>query len=139
LTAVQRFRHDPKGGSVYVTDLSSAPKRETDGLVSHILLEEGDAPGGELSVTWVDVEPGSEQKAHSHGPQQVYVITRGQGRMRVGEDERDVSEGQMVFIPPNEEHGIVNTGETTLTYVSAATPAFPVTDLYDAGQLSLSP
>jgi hypothetical protein len=26
-----------------------------------------------------------------------------------------------------------------LTYVSAATPAFPVTDLYDAGQLSLSP
>jgi mannose-6-phosphate isomerase-like protein (cupin superfamily) len=139
LTRVQRFRQDLKGGSVYVTDLSSAPKREIDGLVSHILLEEGDAPGGELSVTWVDVEPGSQQKPHSHGPQQVYVITRGQGRMRVGEDERDVHEGQMVFIPPNAEHGIVNTGEQTLTYVSAATPAFPVTDLYDAGQLSFSP
>jgi mannose-6-phosphate isomerase-like protein (cupin superfamily) len=59
--------------------------------------------------------------------------------MRVGEEERDVQEGHMVFIPPNTEHGIVNTGEGTLTYVSAATPAFPVTDLYDAGQLSLSP
>ena len=67
------------------------------------------------------------------------MITRGQGRMRVGEDERDVREGQMVFIPSNVEHGIVNTGDQTLTYVSAATPAFPVTDLYDAGQLSLSP
>jgi mannose-6-phosphate isomerase-like protein (cupin superfamily) len=139
LTGVQRFLQDPKGGTVYVTDLSSAPKREIDGLVSHILLEEGDAPGGELSVTWVDVEPGSEQKPHSHDPQQVYVITRGEGRMKVGDDEREVREGQMVFIPPNAEHGIVNTGEGRLTYVSAATPAFPVTDLYDAGQLSLSP
>ena len=124
---------------MYASDLSSAPTREIDGLVSHILLEEGDAPGGELSVTWVDVEPGSEQKPHSHGPQQVYVITRGQGRMRVGDEEHDVREGHMVFIPPNTEHGIVNTGEGALTYVSAATPAFPVTDLYDAGQLSPSP
>ncbi len=124
---------------MYVSDRSSAPKRELDGLSSHILLEEGDAPGGELSITWVDVEPGGEQKPHSHGPQQVYVITRGTGRMKVGADERDVTEGQLVFIPPETEHGIVNTGEGTLTYISAATPAFPVTDLYDAGQLSLSP
>ena len=124
---------------MYVKDLSSATKREVDGLVSHILLEEGDAPGGELSVTWVDVEPGSEQKPHSHGPQQVYVIIRGTGRMKVGDDERDVGAGHMVFIPPNTEHGIVNTGDEVLTYVSAATPAFPVTELYDAGQLSLSP
>jgi mannose-6-phosphate isomerase-like protein (cupin superfamily) len=124
---------------VYVSDLSTAPKRELEGLVSHILLEEGDAPGGELSITWVEVEPGGEQKPHSHVPQQVYVITRGIGRMRVGDEERDVREGQMVFIPPETEHGIVNTGETVLTYVSAATPAFPVTDLYDAGQLSLPP
>jgi mannose-6-phosphate isomerase-like protein (cupin superfamily) len=125
--------------TMYVSDISTAPKRELDGLVSHILLEEGDAPGGELSITWVDVEPGGEQKPHSHGPQQVYVITRGSGRMKVGDKEREVREGQMVFIPPETEHGIVNTGEGVLTYVSAATPAFPVTDLYDAGQLSLSP
>jgi mannose-6-phosphate isomerase-like protein (cupin superfamily) len=45
----------------------------------------------------------------------------------------------MVFIPPETEHGIVNTGDEVLTYISAATPAFPVTELYDAGQISLSP
>jgi quercetin dioxygenase-like cupin family protein len=124
---------------MYATDLNSAPKRELEGLVSHILLEEGDAPGGELSVTWVDVEPGNRQPPHSHPPQQVYVITRGSGTMQVGGEEREVSAGHMVFIPPGTEHGIVNTGEETLTYISAATPAFPVTDMYDAGQLSLSP
>ena len=124
---------------MYVKDLGDAPTRELDGLVSHILLEEGDAPGGEMSITWVDVEPGSEQPQHRHDPQQVYVITRGSGRMKVGEEERDVSAGSMVFIPSNTEHGIVNTGDETLTYVSAATPEFPVTQLYDAGQISLSP
>jgi mannose-6-phosphate isomerase-like protein (cupin superfamily) len=124
---------------MYVNDLSSAPKRELEGLVSHVLLEKGDAPGGELSITWVDVEPGAQQPPHSHDPQQVYVITRGSGRMKVGEDERDVTVGHLVFIPPDIEHGIVNTGDEVLTYVSAATPAFPVTELYDAGQISLSP
>jgi quercetin dioxygenase-like cupin family protein len=124
---------------MYVKDLSSAPKRELEGLVSHILLEEGDAPGGELSITWVDVEPGGRQPPHSHSPQQVYVVTRGSGRMRVGEDEREVTAGHLVFIPPDTEHGIVNTGDEVLTYISAATPAFPVTELYDAGQISLSP
>jgi mannose-6-phosphate isomerase-like protein (cupin superfamily) len=59
--------------------------------------------------------------------------------MRVGDEEREVREGHLVFIPPETKHGIVNTGEEVLSYVSAATPAFPVTDLYDAGQLSLSP
>lgn len=124
---------------MYTTDLSKAPKRELEGLVSHILLEEGDAPGGELSITWVDVEPGAQQPPHVHDPQQVYVITRGSGRMKVGDQERDVTVGHMVFIPPKTEHGIVNTGDEVLTYVSAATPAFPVTELYDAGQISLSP
>lgn len=47
---------------MYVTDLSSAATRELDGLVSHILLEEGDAPGGELSIPgWT-----SRQAASSH-------------------------------------------------------------------------
>jgi mannose-6-phosphate isomerase-like protein (cupin superfamily) len=124
---------------MFVKDLDSAQKRELEGLVSHILLEEGDAPGGELSITWVDVEPGAQQPAHSHGPQQVYVITRGSGRMKVGDDAREVTVGHMVFIPPDTEHGIVNTGDEVLTYISAATPAFPVTEMYDAGQISLSP
>jgi mannose-6-phosphate isomerase-like protein (cupin superfamily) len=124
---------------MFVKNLDSAQKRELEGLVSHILLEEGDAPGGEMSITWVDVEAGAQQPAHSHGPQQVYVITRGSGRMKVGDDERDVSVGHMVFIPSNTEHGIVNTGDEVLTYISAATPAFPVTEMYDAGQISLSP
>ena len=96
-----------------------------DGVVSRLLHSEKDATDTELTVTWVEVEPGSEQVLHSHAPEQVYVTVAGEGRMRVGGTERDVSAGDAVHIPSNTEHGIRNTGDETLEYVSAATPAFP--------------
>jgi quercetin dioxygenase-like cupin family protein len=124
---------------VYVNDLASAPTGELEGLVSHVLLQDGDVPGGQLAVTWVDVEPGAKQPRHSHPPQQIYLITRGSGLMHVGDEEREVGVGDLVYIPGGVEHGIDNTGDQTLTYISAATPAFDVTSMYDRGQISLSP
>ena len=107
-----------------------------DGVVSRLLHSKGDEPDTELTVTWVEVEPGSEQVVHSHRPEQVYVVVAGEGRMHVGKEKRDVSAGDVVHIPPNAEHGIRNTSDETLEYVSAATPAFPpgkVRDFYDGG------
>ena len=72
---------------------SEPPGRERDGLVSHILLHEGDVPEARLTVTWVDVAPGSGQRPQGHVPEQVYVVVRGQGRMRVGDEERTVAKG----------------------------------------------
>jgi quercetin dioxygenase-like cupin family protein len=120
---------------MHVSSNASSPKREHEGLLSHVLLERGDAPGANLAVTWVRVEPGSRQRPHSHDPQQVYVIVEGEGRMQVGEETRDVTRGDLVFIPPGAEHGIVNTGDGALVYVSSATPAFDITALYDSGEL----
>jgi mannose-6-phosphate isomerase-like protein (cupin superfamily) len=124
---------------VYVKSLASAPTRELEGLVSHVLLQDGDIADGELAVTWVDVAPGAQQGRHSHPPQQTYLITRGSGVMHVGDEDREVGVGDLVYIPSGVEHGIDNTGEETLTYISAATPAFDVTSMYDRGQISLSP
>ncbi|MFB1063015.1 cupin domain-containing protein [Natrinema sp. H-ect4] len=96
-----------------------------DGLVSHILHSQRDASETDLTITWVDVEPGARQVRHEHDPEQVYVIISGEGVMSVGDDERAVEAGDLVHIPANTEHGLENTGDRTLEYVSAATPAFP--------------
>ena len=66
-------------------------------------------------MTWVDVAPGSGQRPHGHVPDQVYVVVRGQGRMRVGDEERTVAGGDMVFIPPGVVHSIENASEEVLT------------------------
>ena len=118
---------------------SEAPRRERQGLVSNILLQRGDVPGDRLAITWVDVAPGSRQTPHRHAPEQVYVIIKGKGLMRVGKEEQDVSAGDLVWIPPNVIHGIENRSSDVLSYISAATPAFDLEALYDTGELRTGP
>jgi mannose-6-phosphate isomerase-like protein (cupin superfamily) len=112
--------------------LSEAHVEERGRLRSHFLLDAGDLGSKSLSVTWVDVPPGAEQRAHLHEEsEQVYVIVRGHGRMQVAGDEEDVTEGDLVFIPPGAQHGIVNDGDETLVYVSAASPPVSMEELYE--------
>ena len=118
---------------MFTRNKSQASRRERDGLVSHILLEKGDVPGGELTVTWVDVAPGSAQISHKHVPEQVYVVVRGRGLMRVGDEERPAAEGDLVYIPSNMAHNIENISDQVLTYVSAATPNMNWQAFYDTG------
>jgi mannose-6-phosphate isomerase-like protein (cupin superfamily) len=96
-----------------------------DGLVSTILHSERDAADTDLTITWVEVDPGASQVHHSHDPEQVYVVVAGEGRMSVAGEQRDVAAGDLVHIPSNADHAIENTGAEPLEYVSAATPAFP--------------
>ncbi len=116
-------------------NISTAPRREVNGLVSRVLLQAGDPGASALTVTWVQVAAGAHQAMHEHSPEQVYVVLSGGGRMRIGHEEQDLGPGEMALVPSGESHGITNTGEGPLVYVSAATPAFRVTDLYDSGGL----
>jgi mannose-6-phosphate isomerase-like protein (cupin superfamily) len=120
---------------VFKRTRSEAPRRERDGLVSHILLHAGDVPETQLTVTWVNVDPGSGQRPHSHAPEQVYVVVRGRGKMKVSDEERLVEEGDLIYIPPYTLHGIENLSDVVLTYVSAATPTVDWEAFYDTGPL----
>jgi mannose-6-phosphate isomerase-like protein (cupin superfamily) len=118
---------------VFKRSRSEAARRVRDGLVSHILLHAGDLPETRLTVTWVDVDPGSRQRPHSHAPEQVYVVVKGGGKAKVGEEERWVAAGDLIYIPPNTLHGIENSSNEVLTYISAATPAVDWETFYDMG------
>jgi mannose-6-phosphate isomerase-like protein (cupin superfamily) len=100
-------------------------------------MDAGDLGARNMSVTWVDVDPGAEQRSHSHeDSEQIYVIVRGHGRMQVAGDVEDVGEGDLVFIPPATDHGITNDGSETLVYVTAASPPVSMEELY---QVQLAP
>lgn len=100
-------------------------------------MDAGDLGARNLSITWVDVAPGAEQRSHSHeDSEQIYVIVRGRGRMQVAGDVEEVGEGDLVFIPPATDHGILNDGPETLVYITAASPPVSMEELY---QVQLAP
>lgn len=114
-----------------VRRLSDAPVEERHRLRSHILMDAGELGSRQLSVTWVEVPEGAEQRAHSHeDAEQVYVIVRGNGTMTVAGDQERVSEGDLIFIPPATDHAIVNDGDQPLAYVSVHSPPVSVEELY---------
>ena len=122
---------------MFKQNLSQATRREREGLVSYLLLQKQDVvPDTKLAITWVEVAPGSSQQPHHHEPEQVYVIIKGNGRMKVGEEESKVVSGNLVYIAPDVTHSILNTStEEPLVYVSASTPPFDIQAFYDTGRV----
>ena len=54
-------------------------------------------------------EPGQEQKGHAHGDQdKVYLVLEGQGKFKVGNEERVLGPWQGTMAQAGEEHGVLN-------------------------------
>ena len=116
---------------MHTQHISGAPiNRRGAGQDSYLMLTKGQFGSSNLAITWVDCAPGSEQRLHVHETQeQVYVIVRGSGVMRVAGEEQEVGPGTMVYVPPGSEHAIRNDGNETLTYISATAPPFDLEEL----------
>ena len=105
--------------------LEDSPRNNRSGQVLYLLLAPGQFDSKNLTITWVEGQPGSEQPMHAHPEnEQVYVVVQGCGLMKVGTDSEEVGPGDMVLVPPNTDHAIKNTGGETLVYVSATSPPF---------------
>ena len=110
---------------MHTQTLERSPRNHRGGQVSYLLLTEGQFGSKNLSITWVEGGPGSEQAVHAHpANEQVFVIVRGRGIMKVGDEEQEVGPGTMIFVPSGAGHAIRNTGEEPLVYVSATSPPF---------------
>lgn len=112
---------------MHTVSIKDAPLNRRGGQKSYLLLKRGQFGSQNLAVTWVDCEPGGEQQMHVHETEeQVYIIVGGQGLMKTGDETQEVSTGTLIFVPPGTAHAIRNTGDDTLTFVSAASPPMDV-------------
>ena len=117
---------------MHTRHLSESPQHLRGGQTSYLLLTEGQAGSRHLSITWVEGEPGSQQTLHAHpDSEQVYVIVAGRGLMHVADEEQQVGPGTLIFIPKGALHAIRNVGSEKLVYVSATSPPFDPTGLYE--------
>lgn len=68
-------------------------------------------------------EPGQEQQPHSHGGQdKIYYVVEGKGTFKVGEEEKEMSAGQIVLAPAGTNHGVANHAHERLVTLVFVTP-----------------
>lgn len=89
------------------------------------------APAVNQSLAEATVAPGASTIAHYHRrSEELYLVTAGSGRLRVGEEEREVGAGDCVVIPPGEPHQLQNTGDADLVVVCACSPPYSHEDTF---------
>ncbi|MFL6239661.1 MAG: cupin domain-containing protein [Actinomycetes bacterium] len=63
--------------------------------------------GGHLElVSEFEVSGGGLVDPHSHPTHEFYYIISGRGMMKIGDEEREVQQGDLIYTPPNVTHSI---------------------------------
>ena len=67
--------------------------------------------------------PGQAQKVHAHeDSDKVYYVLRGTGRFTVGEEDRDLGEGDAVIARAGDPHGVRNETQEDLVLLVTMAP-----------------
>jgi len=68
------------------------------------------------------IEPGGEVKVHEHNAEHGYLVMRGKMVLKINNEEREVTPGSVVYIPPNVRHGLKSIGEEDLELLMIYAP-----------------
>ena len=83
------------------------------------------------SLAEATVPPGGETEEHYHrASEEIYFFTHGSGRLRLGEEESDVTVGDTVVIPPETRHKLWNTGDEPLKLLCCCSPPYSHEDTF---------
>lgn len=102
-----------------------APFITKDGSQVRELLHPKNSRIKRLSVAEARIEPGAATREHLHrSSEEVYYILKGEGEIHVGGEKARICEGDVVLIPPNSRHYVVNTQEEELIILCACSPPY---------------
>lgn len=80
----------------------------------------GNVDSDRLGLVVDTYEPGGGSARHTHSNiEQAYYIIQGTARISVGDEERNVSSGAVVYVPQNIEHDFANVGTDVLVLLIA--------------------
>ena len=80
------------------------------------LIGEGDkAPT--FAMREFEVEPGGHTPKHFHDYEHEVYVIEGSGTIIDGDDERQLAEGDVIFVAPNDIHQFRNTGDSRMRFL----------------------
>ena len=69
-----------------------------------------------LSLGYAEIAPGGNLTLHYHSPDEIYVITNGEGILNKSGNLEKIKKGDVVYIGKNEKHALKNDGKKTLEF-----------------------
>src|SRR6187551_3584367 len=109
MSEIRATSHEPRGTKSSYEDI--VPYTTKDGSEIRELMHPAQHGNRLQSFAEATVQPGMRTALHQHRTtEELYHITRGQGRMTLGTEGFDVGPGDTVCIPPGTPHCIENTG-----------------------------
>ena len=109
---------------MFVKNINDCPEfTANDGCqIQEWLHPKNDSIDLPYSIAMATVEIGQRSYKHKLQQAEIYLITAGQGRMHIDDEEQDVSTGDAVYIPPLSIQWIENNGEEDLRFVAIVNP-----------------
>ena len=106
-----------------------------DGSTIHELAGRVSSPTVNQSLAQATLEVGGETTEHFHiEAEEIYYLTAGTGRLRLGEAESAVSAGDCIVIAPGTPHKLWNTGDVPLMLLCCCAPAYRHEDTVLVGE-----
>jgi mannose-6-phosphate isomerase-like protein (cupin superfamily) len=111
---------------VHVSNLDDAAALVTlDGSTIRELAGPVSIPTEKQSLAEATVPVGGATDEHYHRlSEELYFFQSGSGRLRVGDDYRDVRAGMCVVIPPGAIHKLTNSGDVPIRLLCCCAPPY---------------
>ena len=109
----------------------AAPFTTTDGSTIRSLLDRSNAPVANHSLAEATIPAGDATVRHHHRvSEEMYYIVEGTALMEVDGDEREVTEGDAVLIPPGAWHQITASAGGPVRLLCTCAPPWSAEDTY---------
>jgi quercetin dioxygenase-like cupin family protein len=77
----------------------------------------GGTGADDSAVTYFEIDPGKHIGRHTHDTGETVLLLKGSGKTVVASEERPVAPGDIVHVPAETPHDVVNEGDETLELV----------------------
>ena len=101
------------------------PFQTKDGSEIRELLAHRNSAIRNQSLAEARIPVGGATMEHYHlKAEEIYYITHGTGRVKLGQVEREVRPGDAIVIPPGQAHKLWNTGDEQLCLLCCCAPGY---------------